>query len=282
MVPGYEQYVAVAGDDGTLQLWDLESESGESRHTDIYVDAPLLSVSFHEKMPKLLCVIDAAGVIRLVDWLASMAGPSGELQSTLALSSPDTLAEYATMRLCATGGGTWQPQDPNLIGALLGTRWSVWNASATDSNPSRPVAGGDLSGATGALGRIPSGGGFRWCPTNSRLFAVFVPALSASLLAQTGCVTDTSSGVKNAYALQVCDLAFLHNPWGVDVHSQAPFSGQATDMEITGSDYGGVHATLPTAHGISDAEWTPVRVGTYDVLLVAVGHHLVPVPATAT
>ncbi|WFD35384.1 hypothetical protein MCUN1_002238 [Malassezia cuniculi] len=282
MVPGYEQYVAVAGNDGTLQLWDLETESGEPSHTDIYLETSLLSVSFHVKMPKLLYVIDAAGVSRLVDWLASMESPSGDAQSTLALADPETLAEYTTQGIRATGSGTWQPQDPDLIGALLGTRWSVWNAGGTESNPSRPVASGELSGTANALGRIPSGGGFRWCSTNPRLFAVFVPALSAALLAQTGCVTESTGSVKNAFSLQVCDLAFLHNPWGVDVNSVSPFTGRAIDMETTGSGAAGVHATLPTAYGISDADWTPQRVGAYDVLLVAVGSQIIPVPATAT
>lgn len=281
MVPGYEQYVAVAGDDGTLQLWDLEPESGIPVHTDILFGTSLLSVAFHAQMPKLLYVVDAAGVSRLIDWLASLEGPAGDVQTMLALAEPTTLAEYATEGVRAVGNGTWQAQDPALIGALLGTRWSVWNTGAADSNPSRPVASGEICGAAGALGRMPGGGGFRWCPTNPRLFAVYVPALSASLLAQTGCTAEAAGGVQNAPALQICDLAFLQSPWAVDVHALAPFSGRAVDMEVVGAEIG-VHATLPTAHGISDADWMPHRVGAYDVLLVAVGHQLVPVPATAT
>ena len=151
--PGYESYAAAACSDGTVRLWDLEG--GCRTH---YLNSAVLSVAFHPKVPKLLLAMESSGVGYLLDWLAS----DGEVRTAASFHEPITLGAHATQHYEAQGAAAWQAQDADMVGALLGTRWCVWNVHEA----SVPVASGQL--------HQPSvHGGLRFCPTNSRLFAVF-------------------------------------------------------------------------------------------------------------
>lgn len=163
--PGYEHFLAAGGDDGTLQIWDLEPSNGsDAEKTEIIFDCRLLEVSFHADLPKLLLVLDAAGVCRLVDWLTSVThsgAARSEAQVAIALAEPSSLAANATQGVCLPGSADWQPQDAGFIGTLLGTRWSVWNTGSTAANPTRPVATGSVSGGSETSPELSGPGGFR-------------------------------------------------------------------------------------------------------------------------
>lgn len=278
---GYEQYLAAAGDEGTLQIWDLEPADGsaEPRCTSLTFFTPLLSVSFHQHLPKLLLVMDGAGVGRLVDWLASVVEPAPlDPQVVMTFAAPDALATNTLQGTEAAGGAAWQPQDPNVIGAMLGAQWSVWNTGATHMNPARPTATGLVT--TGEVGPMPSGGGFRWCPTNARLFAVFLPVVSPSVLSQAG-FAPGSMKAQTVFSVQVFDSAFPDRPKMIDAQSTLPYRPQhPIDLAAAESAGAEAGASVPTAFPVADVSWLPSRAGPYDVLLLAVGRELVPVPIT--
>ncbi|WFD06937.1 hypothetical protein MVES1_002292 [Malassezia vespertilionis] len=256
--PGYEQYVAAAGgayatnlttDDGSLQIWDLEPEHGVPECHTMRLGASILSVSFHAKVPKLLLAVDASGVGRLIDWLASISPECDDVQTAVTFSDPSALAANVTQGICAMGGAAWQPHDPDVVGALLGTRWCVWNLASHTTNPTRPSAHGAFQS-----GPMPSGGGIRFCPTNARLFALHIPA-----------------------AVQIFDASFPTSPRAIDVHDQAPFRGsRSVDLHADSTSARSVRQACT----VGDVDWAPFRVGGYDVLFVAVGRQVLVVPAS--
>ena len=262
---GYESFVATACADGAVQVWNLEPENGSDSATcqTHYLDSAVLSVAFHTKMPKLLLAFESGGVGYCIDWLASRE----ELRTTASFHEPMTVGLHATQGYDAQGAAAWQSQDADIVGALLGTRWSVWNMSTGHV----PVASGQLH-QTSATGY----GGFRFCPTNSRLFAVFVSTLSHHVLTHSGYSTSTSGLAGSTAAVYIFDSAVPSSPRAVDVHRQTPLRGGSVLLDATGHDDS---ATLPTAYGVQSIDWLPRRVGPYDVLLVGVGHHVVPIPA---
>ena len=234
---GYESYAAAACADGTVRLWDLEG--GCRTH---YLNSAVLSVAFHPKVPKLLLAMESSGVGYLLDWLAS----DGELRTAASFHEPVTLGAHATQHYEAQGAAAWQAQDADMVGALLGSRWCVWNVHEA----SVPVASGQL--------HLPSvHGGLRFCPTNSRLFAVFAHGSMSP-------------------AVHIFDSAFPASPRSIDVHAQTPFRPGPVSLDTTGA--AGTAATLPSAYGARSIDWMPRRMAAYDVLLVGVGRHLVPIP----
>lgn len=268
--PGYEQYLAAACEDSTVQLWDLEPPSGTPERHALRLAAPVQSVAFHVRMPKLLLAFDASGVGRLIDWLASLAPGVHDAQTTLSFSDASALALHATQGVHTPAYAAWQAQDADVIGAVLGARWSVWQVGAQGAHPARAALQGTLGATT-----VPGRGCFAFAPTNARLFAVSTPALSPALLAQAGYVSGTTGGATSA--VQLLDTAFPQSPRRLDVHVMTPHVPGAVDLDATGT--GGV-ASAPTAHGVTGLDWLPQRVGAYDVLLVAVGTRLVPIPAS--
>ena len=111
--------------------------------------------------------------------------------------------------------------------------------------------------ASGQLHQPSVHGGLRFCPTNSRLFAVFAH----------GSMTP---------AVHIFDSAFPASPRSIDVHAQTPFRPGPVSLDTTG--VAGTAATLPSAYGAQSIDWMPRRMAAYDVLLVGVGRHLVPIP----
>lgn len=264
--PGYEQYVACAAQDGAVQLWDLEPTQGTPACHTLRLGASIQTVAFHAKVPKLLLAVDASGVGRLIDWLASISNGAHEAQTTMAFADPSAVALHAAQGVCTAGRAAWQAQDPDVIGALLGTHWSVWNVGARSAHPTRPLSSGTL-----AASALPGPGGFAFSPTNSRLFAVYAPALSPALVAQSG-AGSASHGTVHIY-----DAAFPQNPRRIEIQSQTPQTPAAVDLATTGT--GGGVSTLPSAYSVAGLDWLPQRVGAYDVLLVAIGTRIVPIPA---
>lgn len=277
---GYESYVATAGEDGVIQLWNLEPQAESEFPMEdgaedaaaaagptcraLYLDCAVLSLSFHPKVPKLLLAIESSGVGHLIDWLAS----HDEVRITASFHDPVTLGMSMTQRMDMQGAGAWQMQDSDIVGALLGPRWGVWNIS---NGSSAPVAQGSLRGVDETCH-----GGFRFCPTNSRLFAIYVSSVPGHILAQSGYTTGAVSKGQTAATVQVFDSAFPATPRALDVYKQAPFQSHKVSLETTGRSS---TTTLPAAYGVSSVDWLPRRVGSYDVLLVAVGCQLLPIPA---
>lgn len=259
--PNYESYAATACADGTAYVWNLEPDNVQC--TPLYLDTSVLSVAFHPKVPKLLLTVESSGVGRLIDWLASR----DEMRTTASFHEPMTLGAHATHKHEAQGAAAWQAQDADMVGALFGTRWCVWNVNASPV----PVASGQL-----ALPTSGAVGGFRFCPTNPRLFAVYVSALPHHVRAQSG-YDGTASAASSAStsAVHVFDSAFPTSPRGVDVHCQTPHTSDSVRLNDTGI---ASTSTVPTAHGVQSIDWLPRKVGAYDVLLVGVGRRIVPVP----
>lgn len=270
--PGYEQYIAGAGQDCTLQLWDMDPPEGPPRCFTRPLDAPVQTVAFHTKVPKLLLTVEASGVGRLIDWLATIAPGVHTVQSAAAFAEPHAAAAFATQHTPTPGRAAWQAQDPDTIGALLGSRWSVWNVGAQSAQPTRPMTTGVLS-----AGALPSAGHFAFCPTNARLFAVAVPGVSPALLAQSGYVA-APSGTSTYAAVQLYDSAFPQSPQKIDIHKQTPSVPDSVDLDTTGTSD---PPTLPRAYSVASVDWLPHRIGPYDVLLVAIGTRIVPIPARA-
>ncbi|KAK0536132.1 hypothetical protein OC842_002080 [Tilletia horrida] len=211
---GDTSYIAAAQDDGTLTIWTLEplADNGDdeneganrgpllmnheperTRQTFRY-PTPLLTAAFHPDATGMLLVLDAAGSLKLLDWLdpslpfvsshPSLDAEPSNVPNTLSARRPkahhvlvDPRA-YAGARAtgrgrsAGAGGGTgsasWKPQDENVVGALLDGRWSIWDTRTSAGN-GLPVEQGEAYSERG-------GGGFKWCPTNAQLFLTFSTA----------------------------------------------------------------------------------------------------------
>lgn len=267
---GYESYVVAGTASGVVQVWILEPEDaaeadGAASCKLLYLDSSVLSVGFHRRVPKLLFTLESSGVGRMIDWLAS----GEELHTTATFYEPSALGAHTSQLTEAQGAGAWQSQDSDIVGALLGARWCVWNVSESTA---MTVAAGTLHGG-GASAQ--EAGGLRFCATNSRLFAVYTSAVPSQVLSRTGFPVANSRLTSDSAAVYVVDSAFPTSPRPVHVHSQTPVHGGPVQLDGTGCQGQG---TLPCAYGASSMDWVAHRIGAYDVLLVAVGRRVIPVP----
>ncbi|WFD28072.1 hypothetical protein MNAN1_003080 [Malassezia nana] len=268
--PGYESFVVAGTASGVVQVWNLESNETDSTELaasckQLYLDSSVLSVSFHPRIPKLLFTLESSGVGRMIDWLAS----DEELRTVVTFYEPYTLGAHTTQLTEAQGAGAWQSQDSDIMGALLGSRWCVWNVS--EGNPVEVASGVLHSGVHSSH----ESGGFRFCPTNSRLFALYTSSVPSQVLSRTGFQASSSRLTDNSAAVYVVDSALPTSARPVDVHYETPMQGRSVLLDSTGCQGQG---TLPCAYGASSMDWIPRQVGAYDVLLVSVGRRLIPVP----
>lgn len=268
---GYESFVVAGTTTGVVQVWNLEPEEAESPELaasckSLYLDSAVLSVSFHPRVPKLLFALESSGVGRMIDWLAS----GDELRTTATFYEPTTLGAHTTQLIEAQGAGAWQSHDSDIVGALLGSRWCVWNVS--ESAP-MAVASGVMHSGAGAGAH--ASGGLRFSATNSRLFALYTSSVPSQVLSRTGFPTSIGQLTSDSAAVYVVDSAFPTSPRPIHVHHQTPMQGALVLLDSTGGQGVG---TLPCAYGASSMDWMARRVGAYDVLLVAVGPRLIPVP----
>lgn len=266
---GYESYVATGGAHGAVHIWHLdEDEAGEDRVTcrTIYLDHAVLTVAFHTEVPKLLLAVESHGVARLMDWLSGADTP----RSSAWFHDPATLGAYAADGVDVQGSASWQRQDGDVLGAMLGPRWNVWHRT---QGTATPVVQGVVHGAPSTCG-----GSLRFCPTSARLLAVHATQVpSAVVAASSGAAAGPPAEVSGAASfVQVLDMAFPQSPRVVDVHHRTRFHERYVDLDATGD---GRAATVPASYGAASLDWLPKRVGAYDVLLVAVGYHVIPVPA---
>ena len=253
--PGYEQYVAVGGAEG-VQLWDLEPADGARAAVRRVVPcgAPVASVAFQTQVPKLLLVVDASGVGRLLDWPAALAAPAARAVPTHAsFADAPAVARHAAQGAAARGHAAWHAQDAEMVCAAFGAHWRVWQVPR--GGAARVVLQGAVPG-----GAQPAGACVAWAPTNARLLAVGARAPCAE------------GGV------QLIDTAFPQSPRTIAVHVQSARVPAAVDVRARGAR-GARGAARAVAEGVAGLAWLPQRVGGVEVLLVAVGARVVAVPA---
>ncbi|KAH9967927.1 hypothetical protein BC827DRAFT_1169121 [Russula dissimulans] len=194
------RYVATVSDDKMLMVWDLRpnvdipsipqsrspflatspeaggggggSSSTRPQPTAYVISFPhaLTSVCAHASTTKELLVADARGSLALIDWRSD---PS-HAPADAAWHHPRVL-EFAAPRAIAGGAGAfpassaWQQSNPDIIGAVHRSRFSLWDLSKLHGG--KPT----LSGAS-----FPEGAHrFRWCPTYPEYFAISTRSAAA-------------------------------------------------------------------------------------------------------
>ncbi|CAD6935236.1 unnamed protein product [Tilletia controversa] len=243
-------YLAAAQANGTLTIWTLEPTEDEDDVRDGQDDQPgilarephivrqaftypfpLLTAAFHPHATGTLLVLDAAGSLRMLDWLdptlSSRTNKASSLGSSLTarkLRAQHTFVDpraYSNARSIGRGGGavasgsatnaftrstqsgsaSWKPQDENVVGALIDGRWSIWD-SRTSAGNGLPVEQGESYPERG-------GDGFKWCPTNAQLFMTFSTASNSAASNGTSQGAGSSFGAAEDYPLTIYDRSSL-------------------------------------------------------------------------
>ncbi|KAF7777446.1 hypothetical protein Agabi119p4_3518 [Agaricus bisporus var. burnettii] len=176
------RYVATISDDKMLMVWDLHptidipahnrdarSSSPSRPQPTAYVipfSYPLTSVAAHPSSSKELLVADCRGSLFLTDWRAD---PEEEDRSHLRHSSLIELVDPHALAASAlgspakwSGSAAWRTDVTDIIGAVYGSRFSIWDLS--NLRGGKPF----VTGTT-----FPEGGHlFRWSPTYPEYFAI--------------------------------------------------------------------------------------------------------------
>ncbi|KAI0259972.1 hypothetical protein BC834DRAFT_961640 [Gloeopeniophorella convolvens] len=185
------RYVATASDDKMLMVWDLQpaldipslphspspaSDAPSGASTAGAGGAPraqptayalpfpraLSAVCAHAARTKDLLVADARGALALVDWRSEPGhAPAGAWHHprVLELAAPRALAGGAR---AAPASAAWQHANPDIIAAVHGARFSLWDLSKLRGG--HPSHAGPTF-ADGGAQRV------RWCPTYPEYFA---------------------------------------------------------------------------------------------------------------
>ncbi|KAJ7098179.1 hypothetical protein B0H15DRAFT_772575 [Mycena belliarum] len=178
------RYVATVSDDKMLMVWDLyptvDTSSNRTSPDSLglsgsssppprlqptaYVIAfphPLNTVDSHPSSSKEFLVADARGSIFLTDWRSDPDDSGFESWRLVELVEPYALAATSTGLSIQGGSAAWRRDNPDIVGAVYGSRYSLWDIS-------RLQGGKPTSGTT-----FPQGGHrFRWCPTFPEYFAI--------------------------------------------------------------------------------------------------------------
>ncbi|KAF9002014.1 hypothetical protein BDQ17DRAFT_1327033 [Cyathus striatus] len=181
------RYVATVSDDKMLMVWDLlptvnisSSKPSPARSTDLdncaitsrsqptaYVipfPHPLVTIDSHPSTSKEFLVADCHGSIYLTDWRSDPDDPNRDHlrhSNVMEFADPHALA-MASMGNSVrwTGSAAWRADSPDIIGAVYGSKFSIW----------------DISHLRGGLPLFSSAsfseGGHRWCRTYPEYFAI--------------------------------------------------------------------------------------------------------------
>ncbi|KAJ7582454.1 WD40-repeat-containing domain protein [Mycena floridula] len=172
------RYVASVSDDRMLMVWDLTPPTRSSSEEDVspFTDTrpqptayvipfahPLASVSSNPSTAKEFLVSDSRGSIFLADWRTDPDDHAARHSSLVELLDPHGLAD-ASMGLTVQWSGSvaWRQDTADIIGAVYGSRFSIWDISKLRGG--KPYVSGNS---------FPEGGHrFRWCQTQPEYFAI--------------------------------------------------------------------------------------------------------------
>ncbi|KAK0210490.1 hypothetical protein DFS33DRAFT_296876 [Desarmillaria ectypa] len=191
------RYIATVSDDKMLMVWDLlpsvdtasmlaspMAQSGTASPSPraqptAYVIAfphPLTSINSHPSTSKEFLVSDCRGSIFLTDWRSDPDDPdqdSWHNSNLVELVEPHALSEASLGRtLQWSGSVAWQKDSANIVGAVYGSKFSIWDLSKLQGG--KPLAAGNS---------FPEGGDkFRWCHTYPGYFAISTQSPSKGAL----------------------------------------------------------------------------------------------------
>ncbi|TFK42839.1 WD40-repeat-containing domain protein [Crucibulum laeve] len=183
------RYVATVSDDKMLMVWDLhpsiditsnipsptrsleldDTPSSSRPQPTAYVipfPHPLTSICSHPSTSKEFLVSDSHGSVYITDWRSDPEDPARSNlrhSSLMELVEPSTLAS-ATMGRSSQWSGSvaWRADAVDIIGAVYGSKFSVWDVSRLSGG--KPL----FSGTSFSEG----GHRFRWCQTYPEYFAI--------------------------------------------------------------------------------------------------------------
>ncbi|KAF8892685.1 hypothetical protein BD779DRAFT_1510340 [Infundibulicybe gibba] len=184
------RYVATVSDDKMLMVWDLQPKldipsslpspirspatsatpSPATRpQPTAYVIAlphPLTSISSHPATSKEFLVSDCRGSIFLVDWRSDPDEgdrTSWRNSSVIEFVEPHSLSSSAVgLSPPWSGSVAWRRDTVDIIGAVYGSKFSIWDIS--NLRGGKPFAVGNSFSEGGST--------FRWCPTYPEYFAI--------------------------------------------------------------------------------------------------------------
>ncbi|KAJ7694085.1 hypothetical protein B0H17DRAFT_1168601 [Mycena rosella] len=178
------RYLATVSDDKMLMVWDLyptlDTSSNRTSPDSLgmsgsssppprlqptaYVIAfphPLNTVDAHPSSSKEFLVSDARGSIFLTDWRSDPEEGDYDSWRMVELVEPYALAATSTGLSVQGGWAAWRGDNPDIVGAVYGSRYSLWDISRLQGG--KPTSGNSF----------PQGGHrFRWCPTFPDYFAI--------------------------------------------------------------------------------------------------------------
>ncbi|KAJ7191074.1 hypothetical protein GGX14DRAFT_481964 [Mycena pura] len=172
------RYVATVSDDKLLFVWDLYPTSAPSSESlevsssppprpqptayTIAFPHPLSTVCSHSASSREFLVSDARGSIFLTDWRSDPDETDFDSWRLVELVEPFALAA-SSRGTSVHGGGSvaWRRDNPDIVGAVYGSRYSIWDLSKLQGG--KPVTGTSFP---------QSGHRFRWCPTIPDYFAI--------------------------------------------------------------------------------------------------------------
>lgn len=193
------RHVATVSDDKNLIVWDLRPKS--STESDLFLNGatsspdtppqptalvlpfayPLCSISSHATSSKEFIVSDCRGSLFVVDWRKDPSENEEEAvthQNFIELVHPRSLADaVSNIPTNLSGYASWHTSDPNIIGAVLGTEFALWDLTQ--------LKGGKPFGTGSSL--LEDAHRFRWCPSYPEFFAI------ASSVSNKGAVIVISS-----------------------------------------------------------------------------------------
>ncbi|KAK1229065.1 hypothetical protein PQX77_007881 [Marasmius sp. AFHP31] len=178
------RYIATVSDDKMMVVWDLypthsvrsprpsaaasTSPSSNRPQPTAYVIAfphPLSSIDSHPSTSKEFLVADCRGSIFLTDWRSDLDGEheSWRHHSIVELTDPHALSDASMgISIHLSASAAWRRDTPDIIGAVHGTKFSLWDTSKICGG--KPFVS-DVSFSQG-------GHRFRWCYTYPEFFAI--------------------------------------------------------------------------------------------------------------
>lgn len=194
-------FIASCSDDCTLRIWRIISDGLDD-------DLPLVlrlrsrgvTVQWNEKLSAQVLVGEASGAIRIFDmdsqsWLVSVFQPP----------APNSLLRSVD----------WSQHDPNVFGAVIGSKWFVWNLMR-DKAIHLPERQGEA--------HPESAHSFRWCLADAKAFAT--------------CTSSPEAAKNRLVSAKIFMNVFDHAPQAIRLPSKSRLSSiswHSQQMVLLGS-----------------------------------------------